>query len=125
MRTVTLPIEEYEALLQDQQDKKRLMEELAADAKDRGFFVQQMTHIWENKTGYGWFEKYNFLPEKNSLKIITKDKVLTDAQTEINRLATLADELNEKNVRLANEIEALKGRGFLARLLNKNDGNSI
>jgi len=119
MKTITLPLEEYNELLQDQNDKKRLMEELEADAKDRGFFVQYITQCWEKKDPSGWYKGYDYIREKNTLNIVSKDKVLADAQKEIDRLTKLSEELSEKNTILSNENNELKLRGFFALLFKK------
>lgn len=119
MKTVTLPIEEYEELMQDRKDKHRLMQELEADAKDRGFFVQQMNHFCQRKDPYGYDYGYDMIIEKSTLKIIAKDKVLADAQKEIDRLEKTCEELTEKNCALKQELRDLRGRGFLARVFNK------
>ena len=121
MKTVTLPIEEYEELMQDQKDKQRLMEEIEADADERGFFVQYITQCWRKNDEYGWEAGYDFIREKNVLKIISKDEVLADAQKEIDRLSALCVELSVKMDTITIENAKLKGRGFLARLLNKED----
>lgn len=119
MKTVTLPIEEYEELVQDRKDKQRLMQELEADAKDRGFFVQLMNHVWEKKDGGGLYEGYHYVTEKNTLKIVSKDKVLADAQKEIDRLTEVAQTLACRNETLNEAYDRLKSRGFFARLMNK------
>lgn len=43
MKTVTLPIEEYEQLLQDSKDKQQLMQENNANAEERGYMVRYYT----------------------------------------------------------------------------------
>lgn len=70
MKTVTLPLEEYDELLQDQKDKQRLIEELEADAKERGFIVQEVTHVWYNP----WSICYKNIAEKSKVKIISRDE---------------------------------------------------
>ena len=88
MKTVTLPMEEYKQLLADQVLKDRLLKDLEKDAKDRGFFVQEINHV-NGITG-----DYEYIPEKNKLKIISKDEVLVKAQEEIDRLFLLYKEGN-------------------------------
>lgn len=119
VRTVTLPIEEYNDLLQDQKDKKTLMEQLAADAEDRGFLVQQLTHVYKRDL-YGGLpvEDYGYFPEKNTLKIFSKDEVLAEAQKENNRLSEVCEMYAEAKKKLEKENERLKSRGFFARLFN-------
>lgn len=119
MKTVTLPIEEYNDLLKDQADKKRLLEELAKDDKDRGFFVQEILHMW-CKNGYGWESDYENVREKEAIKIVSRDVVLADAQKEIERLSLLAQEYSAKIARLTAENFDLRHRGFFARLFNIN-----
>ena len=119
MKTVTLPIEEYEELVQDQKDKRRLMEEMEANAKDRGFFVQYITQCWEKEKKAGWLKGYEMIREKNVLKIITKEEVMADAQKEIDRLSAFCEELVAKVDKLTQENNKLKSRGFFARLFNK------
>lgn len=119
MKTVTLPMEEYEELLRDQEDKKRLMEELEADAKERGFFVQLMNHFYDRKNSYGYDHICDSIPEKNTLKIISKDEVLAKAQSEIDRLTAVSEDLAEKLFVLKKAYDTLISRGFFARLLNK------
>jgi len=119
MRTVTLPIEEYNDLLKDQADKKRLLEVLAKDAKDRGFLVQQIVHMWRRHAD-GWESEYENVREKETIRIISRDEVLADAQKEIERLSLLCQEYSAKIARLANENFDLRHRGFFARLFNIN-----
>ena len=118
MKTVTLPIEEYNELLREKEDKERLMEELAKDAHDRGFFVQQILHMWR-KSGYGWESEYENIKEKNTLNIVSSDAVLVEAQKEIDRLVSVNGDLSEKVRRLQIENTVLRSRGFLARLFNR------
>ena len=119
MKTVvTLAIEEYEALVQDQKDKQRLMDELEKDAEDRGFFVKKINHMWR-KEGSSWIDGYEYVTEKNTLEIVSKDEVLAAAQKEIDRLSELCVEQGKEIFTLTEENEKLKGRGFLARLLNR------
>ena len=117
MKTVTLPIEEYNELLRDQEDMRRLKRELEADASERGFFVKRTTNIWEKKV-FGYSQTIE-LEERSRVTIIARDEVLAEAQKEIDRLAALADELAGKNGKLTMELVRLKGRGFFERLLNK------
>jgi len=119
MRTVTLPIEEYNDLLQDQKDKKTLMEQLAADAKERGFLVQQLTHVYKRDL-YGGLpvEDYGYFPEKNTLKIFSNDEVLAEAQKENDRLSKVCEMYAEAKKKLEKENDRLKSRGFFARLFN-------
>jgi len=119
MKTVTLPIEEYNEMLQDQKDKKTLMEQLTADAEDRGFLVQHLTHVYKKAVpGGDWISDYNFFTEKNTLKIFSKDQVLAEAQKENNRLSEVCEMYAEAKKKLEIENERLKSRGFFARLFN-------
>ena len=119
MKTVTLPIEEYNELLRDQEDKNRLMRELEADAKERGFYVRYITQCWRKNDKYEWAADYEFVQDKNTIEIISKDKVLADAQKEIDRLTEVAQTLVCKNKSLTDAYDKLKNRGFFARLMNK------
>lgn len=119
MKTVTLPIEEYNELLRDQEDKNRLMRELEADAKERGFYVRYITQCWRKNDKYGWAADNEFVQDKNTIEIISKDKVLADAQKEIDRLTEVAQTLACKNESLTDAYDKLKNRGFFARLMNK------
>lgn len=118
MKTVTLPIEEYESLVQDRNDKQRLMEELEADAEKRGFLVRYITQFWKRES-FGITLDYSFVRERNTLEIVSNDKVLEDAKKEIERICELCVEQGREIWTLTDENEKLKGRGFLARLLNK------
>ena len=115
MKTVTLPLEEYDELLQDQKDKQRLIEVLEADAKERGFIVQEVTHVWDNP----WSICYKDIAEKSKVKIISRDEVLDKAQKELERLEQLSTEQAGKIDKLTAQINILQNRGFFARLLNK------
>lgn len=117
MKTVTLPIEEYEELLQDSKDKQRLMAEIAAHADERGYMVRYITHCWS----FGWGADYEFLQDRNKLEIFSKEKVLADAQKEIERLTKVATELSDKKTTLEKRLNAMRCRGFWARLLNKEE----
>jgi len=118
MRTVTLPIEEYEGLLQDQQDKQMLMEQLAAEAKDKEFLVQYLTNVYKRDTTGHWVEDYGYLTQKSQLKIFSKDEALIAAQEEINRLQDVAGKYAEAADKLSEANDRLKSRGFFARLFN-------
>ena len=119
MRTVTLPIEEYNDLLQDQKDKKLLMEQFAADAEEQGFLVQHLTYVYRKEVPGGDFlEDYSYFTEKNTLKIISKDEVLVEAQKENNRLSAVCEMYAEAKKKLEEENKRLKSRGFFARLFN-------
>jgi hypothetical protein len=120
MKTVTLPIEEYEQLLQDSKDKQRLMDEIEADASERGYMVRYVSHFWR-RTPSELKSDYEFLTERNTLEIFSKDKVLADAQAEIERLSNLCEELKKKNDVLHRYSTKLENRGFFARLFNKLD----
>jgi len=113
MKTVTLPMEEYKQLLADQELKDRLLKDLEKDAKDRGFFVQEITYV------KGIVCDYEYIPDKNKLKIISKDEVLVKAQEEIDRLSNLCEELKKKNHTLNEYTIRMENRGFFARLFNK------
>ena len=104
MRTVTLPFEEYEGLLQDQQDKQKLLEQLAADAKDKGFLVKQITSVCKKDADGHWIEDYK--------------EVLKAAQEEIDRLQDVAGKYAEAVDKLTEANDRLKSRGFFARLFN-------
>lgn len=119
MKTVTLPIEEYNELVQDQKDKQRLMRELEADAKERGFFVKKVQHMYEMKI-YGCTH-YAEIEEKGRLMIISKDDVLADAQKEIDRLSAFSEKLAAKVDKLTKENVRLKCRGFWKRLFNREE----
>lgn len=119
MKTVTLPIEEYEQLLQDSKDKQQLMKEISANANERGYMVRYITQCWRKKDGYGWEADYEFLPDRNKLEIFSKEKVLADAQKEIERLTKVATELADEKTTLSRQLLALRCRGFWARLLDK------
>lgn len=121
MKTVTLPIEEYEELVQCQKDKQRLMEEIETNADKRGYLVRYIMNFWRKNDKNGWNAEYETVREKSTLKIISKDEVLKEAQNEIDRLTKLAEELAMKNTTLAKENNNLKNRGFFARLFNKED----
>lgn len=121
MKTVTLPIEEYEELLQDREDKQRLMAEIVANADERGYMVRYITQCWRKKDGYGWEADYEFLQDRNKLEIFSKEKVLADAQKEIERLTKVATELSDEKTTLRRQLFALRCRGFWARLLNKEE----
>lgn len=121
MKTVTLPIEEYEQLVQDSQDKQRLMEEIAADASERGYMVRYITQCWRPNGGHGWDTDYEAMREKYRLEIVSKEKVMADAQAEIERLSNLCEELKKKNDVLHRYSTKLENRGFFARLFNKLD----
>jgi len=114
MKTVTLPIEEYEQLLQDSKDKQRLMEEIAANANERGYMVRYITQCWRKKPGNGWEADYEMLRERNTLEIFSKDKVLADAQKEIERLTKVAIELSDEKTALSRRLNVLRCRGFFA-----------
>jgi hypothetical protein len=118
MKTVTLPIEEYEQLLQDSKDKQQLMEENAAKADERGYMVRYITQCWR-KASKGWDSEYEMLRERNTLEIFSKDKVLADAQKEIERLTKVATELADEKTTLSRRLMALECRGFWARVFNK------
>ena len=119
MRTVTLPIEEYNDLLQDQKDKKTLMEQLAADDEERGFLVRKVTHVYKiDLDGAIPVEDYHYFPERNLLEIISKDEVLAEAQKENDRLSEVCEMYAEAKKKLEIENERLKSRGFFARLFN-------
>lgn len=120
MKTVTLPIEEYEQLLQDSKDKQQLMEENAAKAGERGYMVQYITLCWR-KEPRGWNTEYEILQERNTLEIFSKDKVLADAQKEIERLTKVATELADEKTTLSHRLRALECRGFWARVFNKKE----
>ena len=120
MKTVTLPIEEYEQLLQDSKDKQQLMEEISANANERGYMVRYVSHFWR-RTPSELKSDYEFLTERNTLEIFSKDKVLADAQAEIERLSNLCEELKKKNDVLHRYSTKLENRGFFARLFNKLD----
>ena len=121
MKTVTLPIEEYEQLVQDQKDKQRLMRELEADVKERGFFVRYITQCWRKKNKFGWEDDYEMVQDKNTIEIVSKDKVLADAQKEIDRLTEVAQTLACKNDTLTEAYDKLRNRGFWKRLFKKED----
>ena len=118
MKTVTLPIEEYEQLVQDQKDKQQLMEEIAAKADERGYMVRYITQCWR-KAPKGWESEYEMLRERNTLEIFSKEKVLADAQKEIERLTKVATELADEKTTLSRRLMALECRGFWARVFNK------
>lgn len=115
MKTVTLPIEEYEELVHDREDKKRLMAELEKNAEDRGFLVRYITHCV-----YPW-TSCEVMREEYRVEIVSKDKVLADAQAEIERLSNLCEELKKKNDANHEYINKIENRGFFARLFNKLD----
>ena len=106
-------------MLRDQEDKHRLMRELEADAKDRGFFVRYITQCWRKDNKFGCEADYEMIQDKNTIEIVSKDKVLADAQKEIDRLTDVAQTLACKNETLTNAYDKLKNRGFFARLMNK------
>lgn len=118
MKTVTLPIEEYEQLLQDSKDKQQLMQENNANADERGFMVRYYTQYWR-RGPRGWEVDYKILQERNTLEIFSKDKVLADAQKEIERLTKVATELADEKTTLSRRLMALECRGFWARVFNK------
>ena len=118
MKTVTLPIEDYEQLVQDSQDKQRLMKEIAADASERGYMVRYISHFW-SWTPSELKSDWEFLTERNTLEIFSKDKVLADAQKEIERLTEVATTLAEEKNALTQRLAALRSRGFFARIFNK------
>ena len=120
MKTVTLPIEEYEELVQDREDKKRLLAEMDKNPEERCFIVRYISHFWHHKTA-GWDSGYENIREKNTLEIVSKDKVLADAQAEIERLSNLCEELEKKNNANQEYINKIENRGFFARLFNKLD----
>lgn len=118
MKTVTLPIEEYEQLLQDQKDKQQLMQENNANAEERGYMVRYYTQFW--RRGHrGWETDFKILQERNTLEIFSKDKVLADAQKEIERLTKVATELADEKTTLSRRLMALECRSFWARVFNK------
>lgn len=121
MKTVTLPIEEYNELLRDQEDKKRLMRELEADAKERGFFMQEVTNVWDKPDGPGWGSHYAYIVEKSRLMIVAKDKVLAKAQKELERLEKLATEQAEEIATLTARINILQNRSLWDRIFNRHD----
>ena len=121
MKTVTLPIEEYEDLVKDRKDKNRLMEEIEANADKRGYFVRYITQCWRKCDKYGWEVDYKMIQEKNTIKIFSKDEVLADAQKEIDRLTKVSEELSKTVDVLMDENNNLRNRGFFARLFNKDD----
>ena len=110
MKTVTLPIEEYEELLQDREDKQHLMAEIAAHADERGYMVRYITQCWRKKDGYGWEADYEFLQDRNKLEIFSKEKVLADAQKEIERLTKVATELSDEKTTLEKRLNAMRCR---------------
>lgn len=118
MRTVTLPFEEYNDLLKDQQDKQKLMEQLAAEAKDKGFLVQQITSVCKKDADGDWIEDYKYLTEKSTLKIFSQEEVLKAAQEEIDRLSAISYKFARMVDYLTDEIDRLKHRGLFARLFN-------
>ena len=120
MKTVTLPIEEYDQLIQAQEDKQRLMKEIETNADERGFMVRYYTQYWR-KGPRGWETDFKILQERNTLQIFSKDMVLADAQKEIERLTKVATELADEKTSLTNRLNALRSRGFWARLFNKED----
>ena len=118
MKTVTLPLEEYNKLLGDQEAFRRLLELLDTDAKDRGFLVRRITHMWRKDDDGALTDGYEFMPERNTVEIFSRDKVLEAAQAEIDRLSATASEIKAKADRLAAENERLRRRGLIARVLN-------
>ena len=50
---------------------------------------------------------------------VSKEKVLADAQKEIERLTKVATELADEKTTLSRQLLALRCRGFWARLLDK------
>ena len=106
-------------MLRDQEDMKRLKRELEADTKERGFYVQQMTHMYDKKI-YG-YEHFAEIEEKSRVMIISKDDVLDQAQKELLRLEKMCEEQSAKIKKLTRENNALRCRGFFARLLNRED----
>ena len=115
MKTVTLPIEEYEELVKDREDKNRLIAELEKNAEDRGFLVRYITH-----SVYPWTD-CEVMREKYRVEIVSKDKVLADAQAEIERLSNLCEELEKKNNANQEYINKIENRGFFEWLFNKLD----
>ena len=118
MKTVTLPLKEYNKLLQDQEDKNRLLDELDKEASERGYIVKYITQCWRGTDDYGWDRGYHFIQEMRKVEIQSKDKVLAKAQEEIDRLSKLCMEHDSAIQFFLDEIEYLKNRGLVRRLLN-------
>ena len=117
MKTVTLPLDEYNQLLQDQKDKLRLMDEIEKDAHDRGYMVRSITNVWEKKNRY-YSSVYNYISEKATLNILSKDDVLVKSQEEIERLSKLLEKANATLSFMRDEQTFLYNRGLIKRILN-------
>ena len=74
--------------------------------------------MWRRENS-AFFPEYNFVREKSTVEIQSKDEVLAKAQEEINRLTDVCDQLNIKIKCLKKENESLLNRGLLDRIFNK------
>ena len=117
-KTVTLSLDEYNKLLQDQKDKQKLIEEIKNDAPERGYLVEYVTHYWRGNDSYGWDSGYHFIQEMSKVEIQSKDEVLAKAQEEIERLSKLCVEHEGAIQFFLDEIDYLRHRGFVGRLFN-------
>ena len=110
-RSVIISLEEYNRLLQDRENMRRLEKGF----EEGGFLVKSVTNVIHNGDG---FHDYEFVPYKAEVEIVSKDEVLMKAESEIRRLSELCVKQAEEISAKWKEIEFLRGRGLFQRVFN-------
>lgn len=115
-KAVTLSLEEYNELLQDQKDKQRLIEEREKEASEKGYLViKNLIFSSEDIARYDRLLYYN---GGNNIEIYTKDEVVEAANKEVQAAIESFHNIREKCDKLEKEYKALKKRNLLQRIFN-------
>lgn len=115
-KTVTLSLEEYNQLLQDQKDKQRLIEEKEKEASEKGYLViRKLVFSSEDIARYDRLLYYN---GGNNIEIYTKDEVVEAANREIQAVMESFHNIRKKCDKLEKECKALKKRNLLQCIFN-------
>jgi hypothetical protein len=123
-RLPAVPFERYERLLQQGQDYKTRLEERTRQIeeirKERDAARMEMDRLWSEIERLNLVEFQRELQEK-TISTLEEDKSKLEAERErlLKEQITLTEEksaLSEDRVRLEAELNALKNRGFWARL---------
>ena len=115
-KAVTLSLEEYNELLQDQKDKQRLIEEREKEASEKGYLVVKNLIVSSEDTArYARLLYYN---GGNNIEIYTKDEVVELANREVKAAIESFHDIRKKCDKLEKECKALKKRNLLQRIFN-------
>ena len=115
-KAVTLSLEEYNQLLQDQKDKQRLLDEMEKEASEKGYLVvKNLVFSSEDIARYDRLLYYN---GGNNIEIYTKDEVVEAANREVKAAMESFHDIRKKCDKLEKECKALKKRNLLQRIFN-------